>query len=77
FEGTFRVIAYSQATQILGLIPVLGGMAGWFWHFIVQFIGIREIHDTTYLRVVLAFIIPFALIIFLILAFLIPLLIFF
>ena len=77
FEGTFSVIAYSQATQILGLIPVLGGIAGWFWHPIVQFIGIREIHDTTYLRVVMAFIIPLALIIFLILAFLIPFLIFF
>ena len=58
FEATFRVISYSQATQILGLIPLIGGMIGGFWMVIVQFIGLRAIHDISYLKLVMAFLIP-------------------
>ena len=58
FEATFRVISYSQATQILGLIPFIGGMIGGFWLFIVQFIGLRAIHEISYLKVLMAFLIP-------------------
>lgn len=76
FEGTFRVVAYSQATQILGLIPFIGGLIGWFWHLIVQVIGIREIHEISYLRVIIAFLIPLVFIVLLAVMVLIPLLIF-
>ncbi len=62
FEATFRVISYSQATQVLGLIPFIGGLIGSFWLLIIQIIGIREIHNTSYLRVIIAFFIPLALI---------------
>jgi hypothetical protein len=62
FEATFRVIAYSQATQILGLIPFIGGVAGSLWLLVIQVIGVREMHETSYLKVILAFLIPFALI---------------
>lgn len=58
FEATFRVISYSQATQILGLIPFIGGMIGGVWLAIVQFIGLRAIHEISYLKVVMAFLIP-------------------
>jgi hypothetical protein len=67
FEATFRVIAYSQATQVLGLIPFIGGVAGSLWLLVVQVIGVREMHETSYLKVVLAFLIPFALIFLLVL----------
>ena len=30
FEGTFRVVAYSQATQIFTFVPFVGGLVGWF-----------------------------------------------
>lgn len=63
FEATFRVVAYSQATQILGVIPFVGGVLGWFWQLMVQFIGVREIHETSYWRVFLASFIPLAFII--------------
>jgi len=62
FEATFRVIAYSQATQVLGLIPFIGGVAGSIWLLVIQFIGVREMHETSYLKVILAFLIPFTLI---------------
>jgi len=58
FEATFRVISYSQASQILGVIPFIGGMIGGFWLVIVQFIGLRTIHEISYLRVLMAFLIP-------------------
>ncbi|MDP6179351.1 MAG: YIP1 family protein, partial [Desulfatiglandales bacterium] len=62
FEATFRVISYSQAIQVVGLIPFIGGLIGGLWILVVQVIGIREIHETSYLRVIIAFLIPLALI---------------
>ena len=58
FEATFRVVSYSQATQALGLIPFIGGWIGGIWQLIVQIIGLREIHEISYFRVVIAFLIP-------------------
>lgn len=76
FEATFRVVSYSQATQIWGVIPFIGGFIGFIWILIVQIVGLREIHETSYLRVILALLIPVALILLLILAIVIPILIF-
>ena len=67
FEATFRVMAYSQATQVLGLIPFIGGLVGSLWLLVIQMIGVREMHETSYVKVVLAFLIPFALIFLLVL----------
>ncbi len=76
YEATFRVVAYSQATQALSLIPIVGGWIGEIWQLVVQIIGLREIHKTSYLRVVLAFLIPVALLFLLVIAVVIPLLIY-
>lgn len=62
FEATFRVVAYSQATMVWSIIPLVGGPIGWVWRIIVYIIGLKEIHRTSYGRVILAFAIPFALI---------------
>jgi hypothetical protein len=75
-------MSYSQATQIWGVIPILGGFIGFLWILIVQIIGLREIHETSYLRVILALLIAIALIaialmnLSLVLAIVIPLLVF-
>jgi hypothetical protein len=58
FEATFRVNALCQAAQVWGVIPFIGGLIGTFWFIIAQFIGLKEIHDTSYLRVAIAFMIP-------------------
>jgi len=63
YEATFRVVAYSQATQFLSIIPFVGGIAAFVWLIAVQIIGLREIHDTSYGRVVLAYLIPFILLV--------------
>jgi hypothetical protein len=71
FEATLRVVSYAQATQIWGIIPFVGGLVGNLWFLIVQIIGLREIHETSYWRVFIALIIPFALILILVLFFVI------
>jgi hypothetical protein len=76
FEATFRVVSYSQATQIWGVIPFIGGFIGGLWILVVQIVGLREIHETSYLRVILALLIPVAFILLLVLAIVVPLLIF-
>ena len=63
FEATFRVIAYSQAVQLWGIIPIIGGWISFIWQIIIQIIGLKEIHETSYLKVIFAFLIPVAAII--------------
>ncbi len=72
FAASFRVIAYAQAAQIWAMIPFLGGWVGFIWQLIVQVIGLREIHRTSYLRVIAAFVIPVVIFFFLFAAILIP-----
>jgi len=61
FETTLRVIAYSQATRIWSMIPFIGSMIGWIWRSIVQIIGLKEAHETSYVRIIVAFSIPIGL----------------
>ncbi|MCK4792551.1 MAG: YIP1 family protein, partial [Desulfobacteraceae bacterium] len=60
YEATFRVVSYSQAAQVWSLIPFIGSFIGGIWQLIIQMIGLRVIHQTSYLRVILAFLIPVA-----------------
>ncbi len=60
YEATFRVVSYSQAAQAWSLIPFIGGFIGGIWQLIIQIIGLRVIHETSYLRIILAFLIPVA-----------------
>lgn len=59
FEATFRVMAYSQAGQIWGMIPFIGGLIAGLWVFAIQWVGLREAHKTSYFRVFLSFILFF------------------
>ena len=60
FEATFRVVSFSQSAQLWGLIPLVGGFIGALWLMAVQLVGLREMHQTSYLRVAMAFMIPVA-----------------
>ena len=62
FESTFRVVAYTQVAQIWGLIPVFGSFVGGIWQLVIQIIGLKEVHKTSYPRVIIAFLIPVAII---------------
>jgi len=76
FEATFRVVAYSQAAQVLDLIPVVGSWIGGIWQLIIQMIGLREMHGISYLRVFMAFLLPVGIIFLLLMMALVPLLIY-
>jgi len=65
YEATFRVISYSQATQIIGLIPFIGFMVSFVWIFIIQIVGLRKVHQTSYLKIIIAFLIPVFILLFL------------
>lgn len=68
FEATFRVISYSQSVQVLALVPIIGGWVSGIWQIVIQIIGLKEIHETTYLKVILAIVIPIAVLVFLVIA---------
>jgi hypothetical protein len=51
--ATFRVVGSSQAVMILGLIPVVGGYLAIPWKFWVQMVGMKQLHQTSYGRIVL------------------------
>ncbi|MBN2139614.1 MAG: hypothetical protein JW718_01290, partial [Desulfovibrionaceae bacterium] len=60
YEATFRPMAYSSATAVLSVIPVFGPLAGALCSIIITIIGWKNIHASTYPRVVAAFLIPVA-----------------
>jgi hypothetical protein len=60
FEATFRVMAYSQAAQVWCVIPFVGGPIGWCWRVVIQVIGLKEAHQISYGKVIVALLLPVA-----------------
>jgi hypothetical protein len=77
FGSTLVVVSYGQAVQLLAVLPFVGGFIGSFWFLVIQIIGLREMHETTFLRVILAFLIPLGLAVLLVIAAVIISLLFF
>jgi hypothetical protein len=58
FQATFRATAYSYAPIILCIIPVVGDMIGALVSVTLSIIAYKNIHNTTYMRVVLSMVMP-------------------
>jgi hypothetical protein len=58
FGFTTRVFAYAYSPQILGIVPVVGSVVGFFWMVVVAVIGLKAGHRTTTGRVLAAVLIP-------------------
>lgn len=58
FEATFRVIAYSEATSIITLIPFCGSGIGFIWGVVVTIIGLYSVHETEPWKAVAAVLVP-------------------
>ncbi|MCM0753681.1 zinc-ribbon domain-containing protein [Desulfovibrio aminophilus] len=56
FEGTFRVMAYSNAPLILSFVPVLGPIAAYLWGLGITVVGARHMHGASLGRVLGAFV---------------------
>ncbi len=60
YEATFRAVAYGSAPLVLAAIPFIGDFVGLAWNLCITIIAYKYIHRTSYLRVGLAMLIPFA-----------------
>jgi hypothetical protein len=58
FESTFRVVCYGSGPELLDVVPVIGGWAGIAWKTYLIIVGLREIHNITTGRAVLAIVLP-------------------
>ena len=66
FEATFRVGAYSQVTQLVSWIPIIGVIIAVVLVAILSIFGIREVHSTTTGKAALVVLIPVAVILLLV-----------
>ncbi|MFN3533963.1 MAG: hypothetical protein ACK4WB_01065 [Desulfatiglandales bacterium] len=57
FVSTFMGVSTSQGVMILGLVPILGPMVSQLWKFWVQIVAMKSLHETTYGRIFLSFIV--------------------
>ena len=55
FKGTFNVFAYSSATGLLGIVPVLGPIVGGIWGIVIVIIGYKRVHGFSTARAVFAY----------------------
>lgn len=58
FEATFRVVAYSQAVSVLGLVPFCGSVIGFVWWVVVATLGLRTVHRTSTAQALIAVLLP-------------------
>ncbi len=58
FNSTLKVVSYAQAPLILSIIPVMGGLLAFIWQYVICIIGIKETHQTTYPRAIMAVVLP-------------------
>ena len=58
FEATFRVVAYSQAVSVLGLVPFCGGLIGFVWWVVIVVLGFSVVHRASTLQAALAVLLP-------------------
>ena len=61
FEATFRVTCYGEASALLNIIPVCGGMIGPILMVVLMIIGLAEAHGTTRARAAAAVLLPIVL----------------
>jgi len=57
-EATFRVLCYSAAPLILGVIPGVGPLIGGVWSIGLTVIGLKEAHRTRYSASLFAVLVP-------------------
>lgn len=50
FAQTFRTVCYSFGPQVFQIVPILGGLIAGFWVVVLNIIGLKVVHETTYAR---------------------------
>lgn len=57
-EATFRVLCYSAAPLIVGVVPFLGPIVGGLWSLALTVIGLKEAHRTSYSSALFGVLVP-------------------
>jgi hypothetical protein len=57
-EATFRVICYSAATLVCGIVPFFGPLAGSLWSVVITVIGLKHVHRTNASTALFAVLVP-------------------
>ncbi len=58
FEATFRVVCYTSGPELLGVIPVIGGLASLVWKVYITVAGLRSVHGISNGRAIAALVLP-------------------
>jgi hypothetical protein len=61
FEGTFRVVGYAAASNLLQIIPLCGGLLGLVYSIVLLIIGLSAAHGDSKGKAAAAVLIPFVL----------------
>src|SRR5215208_6669118 len=69
FEATFRITSYTQVTQLVTWIPVIGSIIGAIWAIVLYIFGVREVHGTSTGTAALVVLIPVAVVLILLVIF--------
>lgn len=58
FEATFRVVAYGQASQLWGVLPLVGPLVSAIYALVLYIVGLREVHGIGTGRAAVAVFLP-------------------
>jgi hypothetical protein len=58
FEGTLKVVSYSQVAGVASVVPLVGGFLFAIWALILEVIGASLVHRTTQARALMGVLIP-------------------
>lgn len=61
YEGTLRVVCYGTGTNIFFFLPILGGVIGAIWQLVLIVVGLKEVHRLSFLRALVAALVPYSL----------------
>lgn len=58
FLSTFRAICYCTGPQLFQIVPFAGALVAFVWQIILQIVGLKVVHRTSYGRSTLAIFLP-------------------
>jgi hypothetical protein len=59
YEGTYKVICYSHAAEIISVVPCVGPIAAIVWYLIASIIGLQKVHQTEGWKAAVAMLVPY------------------
>ncbi|MBV9999565.1 MAG: YIP1 family protein [Verrucomicrobia bacterium] len=61
YRATYRVVTYSHAAQIFGVVPCLGPIVAIVMFLVAASTGLQRVHQTQYWKAVVALVVPYLL----------------